>query len=86
MKIIKSIKNYFRKRKERKDYINRRTLYFKIMQRECPHLYVSITSEIEYCCYKRPFSNVTCNPYRCSLMLAKMAEFDKEWEKKSNTN
>lgn len=80
MGIIKSIKNYFRKRKERKDYIKRRTLYFNIRQRECPYLYVSITSEIEYCRYKRLFSNVTCNPYRCSIILAKMAEFDKEWK------
>lgn len=80
MGIIKSIKNYFRKRKERKKYIEYRKVFLEISHRECPHLWESTLSGEEYCLYKRISASVSCNPYRCSIMLRRLSKFDKEWK------
>lgn len=82
MGIIKSIKNYFRKRKERKKYIEYRKIFFETTQRECQCFEASIMNGIGYCNYNKNAGQYhRCNPERCRYMIAKMAEFEKEWKK-----
>lgn len=76
------IRNYFRKRKERKKYIEYRKVFFETTQRECQCFEASIMSDIGYCKYNKDIGQYhRCNPCRCSYMIAQMAEFDKEWKK-----
>lgn len=74
------IRNYFRKRKEQKKYIEYRKAFFETTQRECDCFEESIMSNIGYCNYNKK-QYLKCNPYRCRFMIAKLAEFDKEWKK-----
>lgn len=75
------IRNYFRKRKRKKHFERCRIIYLETQVRECPHLWESILSGEEYCIFNREIPCVLCNPYRCTYMLKKLAEFDKEWKK-----
>lgn len=74
------IRNYFRKRKREKHYERCLTIFFETQVRECPHLWVSTISETEYCIREKKYY-VKCNPYRCTYILKKLAEFNKEWKK-----
>lgn len=81
MGIIKSIKNYFRKRKDRKKYIEYRKVFFETTQRECQCFEASIMNGIGYCNYNKNAGQYhRCNPERCRYIIAKMAEFEKEWK------
>lgn len=87
MRFVKYIKNYFRKRKERKEHIKKRKIFFETKQRECDCFEGSIMNDIGYCHYNEKINQFPrCNPNNCRYMTAIMEEFDREWEKKNQTN
>lgn len=81
MNILKKIKNYFHKKKIKKEYKKTLNVFFKTIHRECPYLITTMVCKTQYCTKNKENLLNLCNPYYCSYIASKLIEFGKYFKK-----
>lgn len=81
MALIYRIKEYFRKRRKKREYKTLYLLTFETAHRECP--YLRIGDEGNQFCIRNTniLAYIPCNAYRCTYIVQKMDKFNKDFKK-----